>query len=31
MRDFLAVAIFIAMLVGPAFVALDVFVEKNRL
>jgi len=30
MRDFLAVVVFLAMLVGPAFAALDVFAEKNR-
>jgi hypothetical protein len=30
-KDILMVIIFIAMIVGPAFAALNVFAEKNRL
>jgi hypothetical protein len=30
LRDLLCLALFLAMLVGPAFAALDIFVEKNN-
>jgi hypothetical protein len=29
-RDLTVLLVFIAMLVGPAFAALNIFVEKNR-
>jgi hypothetical protein len=29
-RDLIVLLVFIAMLVGPAFAALNIFVEKNR-